>query len=351
MTLTPTQVIEELAKTGRHVEPRTLTDWRTRGLLPKLTERGQGQGRGKAYFWTDADILDRVALIADLPSWATDRTILALWSCGFKVSAEQVKKAWIKSIEQMSRQVAKQDMDAPFANSAQLPYFERLEDALHTIATSITRQKKAEGDAISEYSYDLTQLGFSFYLAKVVQDNFEEELEYINSRTSRYIPPFAKNRDYHFPEIDADFILSIRKFANIFEIRKAIQSATQKQFETAQFIWKAICRVFAQLSPEEPRSEIGLTTGRMFLGTFGPVTQSLIIVVLQTQKYTALVRAAELIASRADELEAAQRRGLWPGRKGALHFWTEKRPELAAAMEDLWWEFLEGINRSASQQK
>jgi hypothetical protein len=84
MPLTPKQVIEELAKTGRHVEARTLTDWRNRGLLPKLTERGQGHGRGKAYFWTDPDILDRVALVADLPSWETDRTILALWSWGFE---------------------------------------------------------------------------------------------------------------------------------------------------------------------------------------------------------------------------------------------------------------------------
>jgi hypothetical protein len=94
-----------------------------------------------------------------------------------------------------------------------------------------------------------------------------------------------------------------------------------------------------------------LTTGRVFLGTFGPVTQSLIVVVLQTQEYAALVRAFELIASRADELEAARQCGLWLGHKGALQFWTEKRPEVAAALENLWWEFLEGINRSASQQK
>jgi hypothetical protein len=189
MTLTPKQVIEELAKTGRRVEARTLTDWRSRGLLPRLIERGRGQGRGKVCFWTDTDILDRVALVADLPSWETDRTILALWSCGFKVSAEQLKKAWIKSIERVSRQVAKQEMDAPFVKSAQLSYFERLEDALHTIATSITRRKKAEGDAISEFSYDMTQLGFSFYLANFVPDNFERNsniLIYVCRNTYRH---------------------------------------------------------------------------------------------------------------------------------------------------------------------
>jgi len=164
MTLTPKQVIEELAKTGWHVEARTLTDWRSRGLLPKLTDRGQGHGKGKGYFWTDNNILDRVALVADLPSWETDRTILALWFCGFEVSPERMKDAWLKSIELVLRQLAKQDMNALVENTAQLLYFEQLEDTLHNIATKFARQKKAEGDAMSEFAHDLAQLGFSFFL-------------------------------------------------------------------------------------------------------------------------------------------------------------------------------------------
>jgi hypothetical protein len=146
MPLTPREVIEELAKTGRHVEARTLTDWRSRGLLPKLSEKGRGYGKGKGYFWTDADILDRVALVADLPSWETDRTILALWFCGFQVSPEQMKKAWLTSIERVSRQLAKRDMNAPVKNTAQLSYFEQLEDAFHGVASAFMRQKKVEGD-------------------------------------------------------------------------------------------------------------------------------------------------------------------------------------------------------------
>ena len=124
---------------------------------------GRGHGKGKGYFWPDADILDRVAFVADLPSWETDRTILALWFCGFEVSPEQMREAWLKSIERVSRQFAKQDMNAPAENTAQLSYFERLGDAVHGIASVFRRQKKAEGDAMSAFAYELAQLGFSLY--------------------------------------------------------------------------------------------------------------------------------------------------------------------------------------------
>ena len=163
MALTPKDVLDELAKTGRHVEARTLTDWLTRGRIPKPIEKGRGRGKGKSYFWTDHNILDRVALVADLPSWETDRTILALWFCGFEVSPEQMREAWLKSIERVSRQLAKQDMNAPTENTGQLSYFEQLGDKLHNISALFERQKKAEGDAVSEFAYELAQLGFSLY--------------------------------------------------------------------------------------------------------------------------------------------------------------------------------------------
>jgi hypothetical protein len=91
MALTPKQVINELAKTGRRVSERKLTDWRARELLPKLSEKGNGRGKGKVYFWTQPDILDRVAFVADHKGWDTSRVLLVLWCCGFEVSQEALK--------------------------------------------------------------------------------------------------------------------------------------------------------------------------------------------------------------------------------------------------------------------
>jgi hypothetical protein len=78
------------------------------------------------------------------------------------------------------RQLTKQDMNALAENTAQLLYFEQLEDTLHTLATKFARQKKSEGDAMSEFAYELAQLGFSFVLANSVSDDFEEDIENIN---------------------------------------------------------------------------------------------------------------------------------------------------------------------------
>jgi hypothetical protein len=351
MALTPKQVIDELAKTGRHIEPRTLTDWRSRGLLPKLTDRGRGHGKGKGYFWADDNILDRVALVADLPSWETDRTILALWFCGFEVSPEQMRGAWLKSIERVSRQVAKQGMNSPAENTAELSYFEQVGDAFHNIASVFRRQKKAEGDAMSAFAYEVAQLGLSFALANSVSDDFEWEIEHINRHLSNYKPPFAKNIDYKFPEIDPEFILSKRRFTNIFEIRRAVQTTTADQVATAQFIWKTICRVIGQTWPEEPTVELGLTTARRFQSAFGPLVQSLIVVALQTERRAALVRIFELLAAGADKFDSARKLGMWTGPEGAGQFWTENRPHLLTQMESLWSEFWEGIDRPLPQPK
>jgi hypothetical protein len=291
-----------------------------------------------------------VALVADLPSWETDRTILAMWFCGFEISPEQMREAWLKSIERVSRQLAKQDMNAPTENTGQLSYFEQLGDKLHNISALFKQQKKIQGDAMSEFACELAQLGFSFVFANSVSDDFEEDIENINYYMTKYKPPFEKSGDYKFPEIDPDFILSVRKFMNIFEIRKAAQTATIPQLETAQFIWKTICLVIGQLGPEEQRSEIGLTPARRFQGAFGPLVQSLIVVALQTEGQAAFVRIFELLAAGADKFDAARKRGAWTGHEGAQQFWTESCPHPLEQMESLWLEFWEGIDRPVPQQ-
>ena len=71
-------------------------------------------------------------------------------------------------------------MNAPAENTAQLSYFEQLGDKLHNISALFKRLKKVQGDAMSEFAYELAQLGFSFVLANSVSDDFERDIENIN---------------------------------------------------------------------------------------------------------------------------------------------------------------------------
>ena len=67
----------------------------------------------------------------------------------------------------------------------QLFYFEHLGDALDNIAALFKRQKKAEGDAMSAFAYELAQLGLSFALANSVSEDFEVGIGSISIITSQ----------------------------------------------------------------------------------------------------------------------------------------------------------------------
>jgi hypothetical protein len=95
-----------------------------------------------------------------------------------------MRAAWLKSIERVSRQLAKQDMNAPAQRSTPF-YFQKLGDALDTVAIAFQRQKKAEGDAVSAFAYELAQFGLSFVLANSVSDDLEWEIGNINRHMSR----------------------------------------------------------------------------------------------------------------------------------------------------------------------
>jgi hypothetical protein len=103
--------------------------------------------------------------------------------------------------------------------------------------------------------------------------------------------------------------------------------------------------------PDETPAELGLTTARQFQGTFGPMVLSIIVVALQTRGNAALIRIFELLASNADELDAARRHAMREGPKGAAQFWTEMCPGLTADMEKLWLEFWRGIDHPAPPAK
>lgn len=90
------QLIAELAKTSRTVTTALLKDWRKTGLLPPLNTRGLGRA-GKAFFWTDPEIISRAEYAHDALLEFRDpkRVLWLLWVVGFDISIGQVKRIWL----------------------------------------------------------------------------------------------------------------------------------------------------------------------------------------------------------------------------------------------------------------
>jgi hypothetical protein len=345
MALTPKQVIDKLTKTGRCVQARTLTDWRARGLLPKLTEKGQGQGKGKAYFWTQADILDRVALVVDHKGWDTSRLILVLWCCGFEAPPTALKEAWLEAIETVTRLVSKQDVNAQWRLKAQ-GYSERLGDVFHQYAAATEKRRRSKGDDMAEFAYETVQLGFAFVFANAIPNDATEEIDHINGYLKTCRPLADKYREYGHSAIDVIDVkaaLSMRRFANVFEIRDAIRKATPAQFAEAQFIWQTACRAFILLSGASPSPEIGLTEGRIAQATVGRPALSALMVALQTKAEIPLVQLVEAIAEQMDRFEAGRKAGKRLGPQDLVRFSEKIGPDFRPKIAALWDEFCAGI--------
>jgi hypothetical protein len=343
MDLTPKQVITELAKTGRHVTGRQLTDWRQRGLMPELAVSGKGRGKGKSYVWTHPDILDRVAFVADHGGWDTPRILIALWSCGFDVPPAPLRAAWLDAIERLSRTLAKRDMDAPMGVEAE-GYFDELGDSFHGVASGFERRTKAEGDDMAEFAYQMVQLALALLFGKALPEDFDEEISDLNQHLVRYRPKFGRYRNFGLRAIELDVAMAFRRFTNVFEIRNAVREATPAQFAEAQFIWRVIRQSIALFSPTKLIPQLGLTEARKAQGTLGPLLLSCLIVALRTAGETPLVRLFEVVAEQLDKLETGRKGGLWINTKDLARYFSEKMdPEIKPTIAALWSQLCAGI--------
>lgn len=93
--ITPADLITELERHDVRVSERQLTDWRSKDLLPPLTRRGLGQGRGTVQGWEDPEVIEQ-ALAADMLLQRKElvRPALSdLWLAGYEIDTEIAKDA------------------------------------------------------------------------------------------------------------------------------------------------------------------------------------------------------------------------------------------------------------------
>ena len=100
--MAPAELVVAGQARGYHFEPRTLTDWRHKGLLPPLRQIGLGRGKGKRQVWTDPDIVDQAIMVAQLLARRsrTRPALLRLWRVGFRVPSELAREIWLEQLDE-----------------------------------------------------------------------------------------------------------------------------------------------------------------------------------------------------------------------------------------------------------
>ena len=88
-------LIEAMARTGRQGSAASLQHWRSSGLLPQFKSRGLGR-RGKAYFWTEPNILACACCVFDALAIHSklDDALWSVWLAGYPVPPGHLRKAF-----------------------------------------------------------------------------------------------------------------------------------------------------------------------------------------------------------------------------------------------------------------
>lgn len=105
MRITEDDLIKALEERDIPVNKRVLTDWRRRYYLPSLRSQGRGQGKGRDYFWTDPDLMERAVLVDELlcDGFKGTELNLVLWLFGYESPLPIVRNRLLAGIEKVER--------------------------------------------------------------------------------------------------------------------------------------------------------------------------------------------------------------------------------------------------------
>jgi hypothetical protein len=111
--ITPAQLLAILEQSGRpNVTKRTLTQWRSEGLLPPLQRIALPGSKKPVYLWGQEAIEQAMCLYDVIERGTPHRQLLlALWLRGYSVPFEPLLQHWLQSINTLLQQVTPRAQD------------------------------------------------------------------------------------------------------------------------------------------------------------------------------------------------------------------------------------------------
>lgn len=137
-----------MAARGRHVSLAKLGQWRRCGLLPPFSSRGRGQGKGKTYYWVQADILSHAEAVYDLINrhGRADVVLVTLWLCGFDVPLSRLRRAWMSTRSVTNTGSAAQGMPVTLQTHVDNRLSCLLLNAMFSLADAVSTSAAASDD-------------------------------------------------------------------------------------------------------------------------------------------------------------------------------------------------------------
>src|SRR4029453_5484394 len=105
MIFTEQFLIDEFEKRGIPLSKRVLTDWRAKGYLPPLVAKGVGRGKGKTYFWSDANVIDRALLVDEILNcdYRGSKVHIILWLFGYEVPSGLIRDHLLNGLANLAK--------------------------------------------------------------------------------------------------------------------------------------------------------------------------------------------------------------------------------------------------------
>jgi len=290
--LTSQQLIERLAETGRVVEPRTLTDWRTKGLLPKLKGKGRGRGPGRLQYWDDPGVIGQAIILYDAMDGKRRAEFArwVLWFCGYDVDPDLVRSYWQQLL---GRQHLSRDAEPG-------------EIAADKYTSEITRL--AEGLSKTEY-FD-PRMAEPVAREIIIATNempsgpmIEEEFEELFHAAQIFVERFKQEKKVDIPiteELLRDLLRLFRRFVSVAGLKRALKNVTADEMRRAQGYLRAggsLLRALAVASQKGKIDEVQyLKIRRHFAPMLGRIIFEAILLIMKSGQEQILSSTKPIIA-------------------------------------------------------
>jgi hypothetical protein len=229
------ELISELERRGYEITERRLTDWRSKGLLPKLKQVGQGRGSGTIHVIEDPETtINQAIAVFEMHKrrWRTDSALLGIWCLGFDVDPTVLRNAWLKRFKAYQMRIEQKGKKTGDVAD----YFSIV---AKQIAENAVDQHGLPFEATREIVTELNVIIHG-------RQKFEDPFEFDDFTDQLFVPEIQKTifANWEIPpekrEIIAKNIMQVFQSLKFQKIILIVKNATDEELRWAHKIWAQI---------------------------------------------------------------------------------------------------------------